>query len=106
MMHELGHNLNFYHSNVGKNEYADESCYMGGPQYVDHSFLRVILRWATFNFRKDPYDGFGFPRKAFVSDPVEQLRSFHQLLISNCRFTFASRMDTNIGYRAGLRIEP
>jgi Gametolysin peptidase M11 len=30
MMHEMGHNLNFHHANVGTVEYGDRTGYMGG----------------------------------------------------------------------------
>ena len=38
-MHEVGHNINFAHSGVGSNEYADGSCMVS---YMNHD-IRVLL---------------------------------------------------------------
>jgi hypothetical protein len=56
LMHELGHNLNFYHADVAGREYADLAGYMGGPQ--------APLSWRQRLFQKPSLRG-GYPRKAF-----------------------------------------
>jgi hypothetical protein len=59
LMHELGHNLNFYHADVNGREYADLAGYMGGPQ--------APLSWRQRLFQKQPFSsrGQGYPKKAF-----------------------------------------
>jgi hypothetical protein len=111
MMHELGHNLNFFHSNVGEAEYADKTGYMGATQLLDKSPLSVLKRWTSSLFGGNPNEGFGFPRKAYVrvlfctASMVElscYLPCSH--FIHSCS-SLLDRMDTNNGYLVGSRIE-
>ena len=92
MMHELGHNLQFGHSNVIE-EYQDRTGYMGGSEHdtFDTNIFRNI--WRIFRRREKDQS----VRKAYVRSSF--LYCLHRFTDSHNH-----RMATSTGFPVGSTI--